>query len=208
MTSSACSSLVLGITGGIACGKSEVGRFLGEMGFAVCDADHLAHDLMKKETPVYRQVIDHFGIHILSHDGEIARPILGKIVFENSTERNALNGIVHPAVRERLADWIAEKRCRGERAAGLVPLLFESGMETLDWDAVLCVTSPEKQILQRLEDRGIGFDEAGLRIRAQMPLAEKEHLADVVVPNLGTLEELKESIRIVVENVGAKKAGL
>lgn len=208
MTSGSCSSLVFGITGGIACGKSEVGRILGEMGFAVCDADLVAHDLMKKGSPVYRQVVDHFGICILSDDDEIARPILGKIVFKDQAERDALNRLVHPAVREKLSDWIAARRQQGENAAGLVPLLFESGMETLDWDAILCVSSNKEQVFERLEGRGVGRDEAEQRIRAQMVLVEKERRADFVVPNVGTLDELKQSIRNIVENVMAERAGL
>ncbi|MCF7863909.1 MAG: dephospho-CoA kinase [Kiritimatiellales bacterium] len=199
---------MLGITGGIACGKSEVGRILGEMGFAVCDADQVAHDLMGKGTPVYRQVVDHFGTRIVSVDGEIARPILGEIVFENPQEREALNGMVHPAVRDRLAGWIAEQRGLGANAAVLVPLLFESGMDTLDWDAVICVSSPEKQVFHRLEKRGMGHIQAEQRVRSQMLLAEKEKRADLVVPNQGTLGELKESIRNAVANVMAERAGL
>lgn len=208
MTSGARNSLVLGITGGIACGKSEVGRILGEMGFAVCDADQVAHELMGKGTPVYRQVVDYFGPCIVSADGEIARPVLGKIVFENPGEREALNGMVHPAVRERLEGWMTRQRGLGKNAAVLVPLLFESGMDTLEWDAILCVSSLEKQVFQRLEKRGMERVHAEQRVRSQMPLAEKERRADLVVPNHGTLGELKEATRKAVEKVLAERAEL
>ncbi len=126
--------VAVGVTGGIACGKSEVGRILDNMGFAVCDADRIAHDLMEKGTPVFSQVVDHFGTSILAENGEISRPILGKIVFENPAQREVLNGLVHPAVRESLAGWIDQMRSEGQRSAVLVPLLFESGMQDLDWD--------------------------------------------------------------------------
>ena len=205
MMGHAHTSLALCITGGIACGKSEVGRILGEMGFEVCDADHVAHGLMAKGTPVYRQVVARFGQHILSDDGEISRPILGKTIFENPAERNVLNGLVHPAVRENLAAWIAGKRHQGKDAAVLVPLLFESGMEVLDWDAILCVSSSEELVFQRLEKRGLVRREAALRLASQMPLAEKERRSDRVVQNLGTLAELENLTRDAVKRVKAKR---
>ena len=198
-------TVVIGITGGIACGKSEVGRVLGECGFPVCDADHVAHRLMRKGTPVFRQTVNCFGEQILAEDGEIARPVLGKMVFENPTRRQELDRIVHPAVREALSMWIAERRSRREPAAVLIPLLFESGMDTLDWDAVWCVSSDEKQVFQRLEKRGLSTREAALRVRAQMPLAEKEKLADRVIPNLGTLNDLESAVRQAVKETAARK---
>ena len=155
--------------------------------------------------PAYRKVVDHFGVGILSRNGEISRAVLGKLVFENPTERQVLNGLVHPAVRECFAAWIAERRRLGERAAGLIPLLYESGMDQLDWDAVLCVSSGEELVLQRLEQRGMNCEEAGLRMRAQMPLAEKEGRADHVVHNNGTLEMLAAATRNTVNQVKAER---
>ncbi len=197
-------ALILGITGGIACGKSEVGRILGEMGFAVCDADLLAHGLMKKGTPVFQRVVDHFGPQILSADGEISRPVLGKIVFEDPAQREQLNRLVHPAVQKALAEWIKDQRVSGSPGAVLVPLLFESGMDELEWDAVLCVSSSEELVFQRLNKRGLDRIEAQARIESQMPLNEKERLADWVVPNQGTLKELEEATRQAVKNCRAK----
>ena len=201
MTIDERNSFVIGITGGLACGKSEVGRILEEMDFSVCDADRVAHDLMKKGTPVYQQVVDHFGTRILSGDGEVSRPLLGTIVFENPAEREVLNGLVHPAVRKNLESWIAEARQNNNNAAILVPLLFESGMESLDWDAVLCISSSEDLILHRLENRGLARNEAELRVASQMQLAEKERRSDYVVPNNRTLEELKQSTRATVNRI-------
>lgn len=193
--------VVLGVTGGIACGKSEVGRILDKMGFAVCDADRVAHGLMKKGTPVFLQVVDRFGTAILSDDGEISRPILGKIVFENPDQREVLNRLVHPAVRESLAGWIDQMRSEGHRSAVLIPLLFESGMQDLDWDAVICVSSRNEDVFQRLEKRGLSREEAEKRIHSQMPLAEKEKLADYIVPNHGALGELELATRKTVDAI-------
>ncbi len=194
-------TMIVGVTGGIACGKSEVGRILGEMGFAVLDADVVARDLMDKGSPVFREVVDHFGERILSSEGEIARPILGKIVFEDSEERGVLNGLVHPAVRKRLSKWISERRAEGRSAAVLIPLLFESGMESLGFDAVLCVSSPEAEVFRRLERRGLSRREAEQRIRSQMPTREKEKRANYVVPNGGTLGELELATRKTVDAI-------
>ncbi len=205
MTGHVHTSLVLCVTGGIACGKSEVGRILGGMGFEVCDADRVAHGLMKKGTPVYRQVLARFGKRILLGDGEISRPILGETVFGNPEERDALNRLVHPAVREKLAGWVAEKRNMGQDAAVLVPLLFESGMETLGWDAILCVSSSEELVFQRLEKRGLTRHGAALRVAAQMPLEKKEQRSDQVVQNLGTLGELEDSTRDAVKRAKAER---
>ena len=205
MTSRMRSCLVLCITGGIACGKSELGRILNGMGFLVCDADREAHALMKKGTPVYRQVVEYFGEGILSDDGEIARPILGEIVFKNPADREALNRLVHPAVQKTLENWIAEKRKQKKDCAVLVPLLFESGMEKLDWDAIICVSSSEKMVSKRLEKRGLDPTEIGLRVGSQMPLAEKEQRSNYVICNDGTLGELKESARVTVHRIKAER---
>lgn len=193
--------VVLGVTGGIACGKSEAGRILAGMGFAVCDADRVAHKRMKKGTPVYVQIVDRFGSCILSDNGEISRPVLGEIVFKDPAQRKILNGLVHPAVREALIEWIAEKRAEKRSAAVLIPLLFESGMQDLDWDSVVCVSSREEDVFRRLESRGLTREDAENRVRSQMPLIEKEKLADHVVPNHGTLGELELAMRKAVETI-------
>ena len=205
MMGSVHTSLVLCVTGGIACGKSEVGRMLGEMGFEVCDADHVAHDLMKKGTPVYQQIVAQFGKQILFENGEISRPVLGEIVFKNPEERSVLNNLVHPAVREKLTAWMTERRHQGNDAAVLIPLLFESKMDVLDWDAVLCVSSSEELVFQRLEKRGLTHEEAALRMMSQMPLEEKEHRSDHVIPNLGTLDELDNFTRDTVKRIKTER---
>lgn len=189
---------ILGVTGGIACGKSEVGRILDHLEFSVCDADFVAHELMQKGTPVFLQVVKCFGPQILTGDGEISRPILGKIIFKNPAQRAVLNRLVHPAVRETLKQWIAEKRKAGQNGAVLVPLLFESGMQDLQFDAVWCVSSQESDIFQRLEIRGLGREEAENRVCSQMPLSEKEKRADCVIPNSGTLGELERVVQHAV----------
>lgn len=201
-------AIVIGVTGGIACGKSEVGRILEAMGFAVCDTDRIAHDLMRKGTIVYDQIVTHFGEKIVSNTGEIIRPTLGKIVFDDPAQRTVLNGLVHPAVRCFLKEWMQQQKTRGQHAAALVPLLFESGMQNLEWDAVVCVSSDEADVFHRLEKRGLKKDEAEKRFHSQLPLAEKEKLADVVIPNVGTLSELELVTRKTVQAIAGQKGKL
>ena len=194
-------SLVLCVTGGIACGKSEVGRILERMGFAVCDADRVAHGLMKKGTPVYQQVVENFGSGVLDDDGEIARPKLGTVVFSQPEKRRLLDQIVHPAVRCEIQRWVGEHRAASDCASVQIPLLFESGMETMDWDAVVCVSSDEALVLKRLAKRGLDPEAAQARILSQMPLAEKEARSDRVIRNSGTLQELEAATRKALENL-------
>ena len=167
----------------------------------MCDADRVAHDLMKKGTSVFTQVVDRFGSQILSDNGEISRPNLGNIVFKNPAQREVLNQLVHPEVRKTLERWVSEKRDAGKNAAVLIPLLFESGMQNLGWDAVFCVSSREEDVFQRLEKRGLSREEAEKRVYSQMPLAEKEKLADRVVPNIGTLGELELAVQKAVQAI-------
>lgn len=194
-------AVVIGVTGGIACGKSEMGRILGGMGFVVSDADRIAHELMAKGTPVYRNIVDCFGATVLAEDGEISRPRLGRIVFENPGQLLQLNQLVHPAVREVLKRWIAERRANSENAAVQIPLMFESGMNDLDWDAIICVSCVEAQVYERLEKRGIDRPAARSRIASQMPLEEKEDLSDYVIDNSGTLGDLEKATRVAVESL-------
>lgn len=194
-------AVVIGITGGIACGKSEVGNILERMGYGVCDADRVAHALMVKGSAVFKNVVECFGDGIVSENGDLSRPALAKIVFEDQERREQLNQLVHPEVRRALMRWIAERRARSEHAAVQIPLLFESGMDDLDFDGIICVSSTEDLVRERLGNRGVMVEEAANRIRSQMPLAEKERLADCVIRNVGSLQELEQATRRALESL-------
>lgn len=197
-------SIILGITGGIACGKTETGRILSSEGFKVLDSDFLAHELMGKGFSVYDAVVQAFGGAILGEDGEIDRGKLGALVFSDPQALCELNRLVHPAVIATANEWVAVCREAQEDAAVLVPLLFEAGW-TEGWDAVICVIAPEDQVFQRLEKRGISQDEARTRIAAQMPLAEKAARAGFVIQNGDTLESLQDRIKELIDTIRAEQ---
>ena len=202
---SVSSSIVLGITGGIACGKSEAGRALSAEGFKVLDCDFLAHELMNSGRPVYSQIVHFFGKDILADDGEIDRKKLGARVFENEEERATLNRLVHPAVITAVDEWIAECRAAKENAAVLVPLLFEAEW-TAGWDAIICISSLADLMIARLmQSRGFTEEEARRRIAAQMPVAEKAARADYAVLNESTLESLHRQIVDLAQRIKSEK---
>ena len=193
-------SIIVGITGGIACGKTETGHVFIEEGFAVLDTDLLAHEVMKAGTSTFEQVVKQFGKTILTVAGEIDRKKLGNLVFDDPAARETLNGLVHPAVIEAAEQWKMEQQ---QDAVILVPLLFEAGW-TQGWDAIVCVSADENVVFQRLEKRELSAEEAQKRIAAQMPLAEKEEKSDFVIRNNETLDALREETVKVVERIRSR----
>ncbi|MGE4490233.1 MAG: dephospho-CoA kinase [Kiritimatiellales bacterium] len=195
-------SIILGITGGIACGKTEAGHILSAEGFKVLDSDFLAHELMAKNRPVYRDVVAFFGQGILAADGEIDRRKLGVRVFGCPQELAQLNRLVHPAVMSEAFGWISDCREQEEDAAVLVPLLFETGW-TDGWDAVVCIAASEEIVFQRLEKRGLSKTEAGQRIAAQWPVEEKAARSDFIIQNDDTLEAFREQMIALMNSIRA-----
>lgn len=193
-------SIILALTGGIACGKSEAGRILSEEGFAVLDTDALAHGAMKSGSAVFKDVVGRFGEKVVGTDGELDRAVLGKIVFDDPAAREDLNRMVHPAVMAAAELWKTEQA--GD-AAVMVPLLFEIGW-TDGWDAVVCVSADEQTVFQRLEKRGLDKNGARKRMAAQMPLNEKEKKSDFILKNNETLDTLRDETLKVLEAVRSR----
>jgi len=193
-------SIILALTGGIACGKSEAGRILAKEGFSVLDTDILAHEVMTAGSPVFEKVLERFGTSIVGTDGEIDRAELGKIVFGDPPAREAINRLVHPAVIEAAEKW--EKSRVGD-AAVLIPLLFEAGWTT-GWDAIICISADEQCVFQRLEKRGLSEEDARKRIAAQMPLREKEKRSDFILKNNETLDALRNETLAVLDAIRSR----
>ncbi len=184
----------VGLTGGIGCGKSEVARILLRDGIAVLDTDEVAHQLMTPGERTYDDVVEAFGKGVLASNGTIDRKILGSRVFQDPLERELLNRLVHPAVRERWQSWLGTRRAENECAVVVIPLLFETGA-TREWTAIVCVSARESLARERLKQRGLSREQIDRRIAAQMPLDEKVACADHVIENNGTLEELEHRVR-------------
>jgi len=198
--------LKIAVTGGIACGKSLVGTCLSEAGFAVWEADDVAHELMQAGHPVHQAVIEQFGDEVVSREGAIDREALGQIVFSDSEARVRLNAIVHPAVKDELARWIRETGNSNTPPRGLavvVPLLYEAGWDR-GWDAVICVFSRGRTQRRRLVANGRSEEDAERRIAAQGPVAEKAALADYVIVNEGTQDTLREQTTRILRRIVEK----
>lgn len=193
---------LIGLTGGIASGKSTVARMLRDAGIDVIDADALAREVVAKGSEGLALIMARFGADILDPEGELDRAKLGARVFADDEARRDLNRIVHPLVAQR-----AQERAQALAAAGRryvvydVPLLFENQLH-LGMAATLLVAVPEEVQIRRLKERdGLDEEAALARIRAQMPLAEKKALATFVIDNSGPLEETARQLSDVWERI-------
>ncbi len=183
---------VVGLTGNIATGKSEVARMLADLGAQVIDADEVAHQVMRPGGPAFRPVVAAFGLGILADDGTIDRSKLGAIVFRDPEAMARLEAAVHPAVIAEVDRRVAEASAQVIVVEAIK--LIEAGMHR-DYDALWVVTAPRALQIERLvEARGLSEAEAALRVDAQPPQEEKVAVADVVIVNDGTLDELREKV--------------
>jgi dephospho-CoA kinase len=182
---------LIGLTGGIASGKSTVGTLLQRAGVDVIDADVLAREAVAVGSVGLDAIRARFGDVVIAADGSLDRQALGAIVFADESARRDLNAIVHPEVARRAADRLASLRDRGvDVAVYEVPLLFENGLDAM-MDATILVACPEEVQLQRLMVRdGLSSDAAHARIASQMPLEEKRRRAGFVIENDGSLDAL------------------
>jgi dephospho-CoA kinase len=190
--------LRVGLTGGIATGKSTTLRRWQQAGAAGIDADELAHRALAPHTPTWDEVVHTFGRGILNSDATVNRPKLGEIVFADEQKRLALNRIVHPAVRQM---WTEEmQRLEGdgktEVVVASVPLLYEVAAEA-EFDCVVVVGCSEQTQLERLKQKGLNEAQARARIRAQWPLQKKMDRADFVIWNDGSLRVHAEQADII-----------
>ncbi|ASN39101.1 dephospho-CoA kinase [Arthrobacter sp. 7749] len=190
--------LNVGLTGGIAAGKSAVAALLVKHGAVLIDADAIARAVVEPGTPGLAAVVAAFGQDILTPAGALDRPALGTLIFSDTAARLKLNSIVHPLVRAQ-----AEKlRADAVEQAVIVqdiPLLVESG-QAGNFDLVIVVAAPLEQRLQRMvHERGMSVEDAKARIAAQATDEERAAVADIVITNSGTLEELQHHVDSVWE---------
>lgn len=186
---------VIGLTGGIATGKSTAAGILRGFGAFVIDADQVAHQVTAPGEPAVAAIARQFGPEFVRADGSIDRARLAGVVFADDGERQKLNAIIHPLVRAKMQAMIGTARESGELATVLdVPLLVESG-GAYGTDEVWLVYVPEPVQIERLMSRNkLTREEAMLRIAAQMPIEEKRRYADVVLDNTGDVDALRRQL--------------
>ncbi|WNF21980.1 dephospho-CoA kinase [Mesobacillus jeotgali] len=200
-------SLVIGLTGGIASGKSTVSAMFTDMGITVIDADIEARLAVEPGEKAYNEIVSHFGKDILEEDRTINRPKLGEIIFNNEEKRLLLNSIVHPAVRERMAEKRKKAEADDEKAVVLdIPLLFESKLTGLVEKIIVVYVDEQTQLERLMKRNGFSEEEASSRIRSQMPLKDKVGLADAVIDNSGSIEESKQQLMDILSEWGILRA--
>lgn len=196
--------LKIGLTGGIASGKSEVSAMLRDRDIPVLASDALGHKLIEPGEAAYDEVIKEFGSEILGENDWIDRGKLGAIVFADPAKRAKLNWILHPKILETIRNWFKSLDHPGgpEFAVMEAALIYEANVQKDVDRVVVCWCKPDQQ-MERLLERGLTEEQARRRIAAQMPVDEKKRLADMVIDCSGTLEETQQQ---VAELVGKLKS--
>ena len=190
----------VGLTGGVASGKSTVSAILAELGAIVVDADQLAREVVAPGTDGLAEVVAAFGDEVLTADGALDRPAMGAIVFGDEAKRRSLEAIIHPRVRARGRALEAEAP-EGSVVVHDIPLLAETG-QAQNFDAVIVVDVPtEVQVRRMVELRGMTRAEAEARVAAQAPREKRLAIATHVIDNTGTLEDLRRRVAEVFEDV-------
>jgi len=186
---------IIGLTGGIACGKTTVANMLKELGASIIDADAISHELTAPGGEALPGIREAFGRLVFFPDGTLNREVLAALVFSNEAERETLNKVTHPLILNRLRENIETCRKMGALIVVLdVPLLFEVGAQELA-DITVCTTSPLEVQIERMRTRsGLGREQAMKRIESQMPLSEKEALSDVVLDTNKPTDELQKEV--------------
>jgi dephospho-CoA kinase len=187
--------ILIGLTGNIASGKSEVAKMLADRGATIIDADELAREAVRPETQALRDIVKRWGKDVIKQDGSLDRAELRRIVFADQSELDALNRIVHPGVTRMQDREVARAKERGDPiVVCVIPLLFERNLVD-EFDAIVLVDAPRPLRLERLvANRGLEETEAMNMIAAQMPAELKRARADHCIDNVGSLDDLERSV--------------
>lgn len=184
-------TLTVGLTGGIGSGKTAASDYFASLGVCVVDADVEARRVVEPGSPVLQQIREHFGDEVLTDDGSLNRPWLRQRIFAEPGERQWLESVTHPAIRERIIRQLAA--CRSAYRILVSPLLFESGQDQMT-DRVLLIDVPESVQLSRTQQRdGNSSQQVQAIIDAQMPRAQRQQLADDIIINDQSLKALQQA---------------
>lgn len=197
--------MILGLTGGIATGKSTVTGMLRERGIPVIDADQIAREVVEPGKPAYEAIVRHFGRDILLEDGEINRKKLGEIVFSDEAERQKLNAIVHPEVRRVMREEAEAAEANGADIVFMdIPLLFESKLQYMVEKIVLVYAPADMQLARMMERDELEEEQAQKRLRAQFPIDQKKKDADFLIDNSTTREETERQVEKLLAELRAE----
>lgn len=192
-------TLVIGLTGGIASGKSTVSQMIKEKGIRVVDADIIAKEAVSKGSAALHQIVQTFGEEVLLPNGELNRQQLGAIIFSDEEKRKQLNAIVHPEVRKEMLKQRDEGVSNNETFVVLdIPLLFESKLEGLVDRIIVVYTTPELQLSRLMNRNDLSEEEALNRIHSQQPLEEKCQKADRVIENTKDLAFIRKQLENIL----------
>jgi dephospho-CoA kinase len=194
--------LRVGLTGGIACGKSTVAAMLRDLDMTILDADPLVHEMLESGQPVYEEVVREFGSEILTPDKKIDRAKLGTIVFTDHKRLERLDQIIHPRVMDVIAKWFAVLDRPGGPPVAIIEaaLLIEAGYRG-KLDRLIVVRCDPEQQLARLRARGLTEEQARQRITAQMPSDEKARMADDVISSSGSFEDTRQQVERLADTL-------
>ncbi|GGF86207.1 dephospho-CoA kinase [Paenibacillus albidus] len=196
--------MIMGLTGGIASGKSTVSALLVNKGARLVDADLIAREVMLPGHPVLAAVVEQFGSEILLPDGALDRARLGEIIFRQPEARQMLNELTHPAIRQEIKDRMY--RLHEEDPEGLVivdiPLLYESGLEGLFTEIVVVYVPREIQLARLMERNGLSREQAEERLKAQMDIELKRSKASVVIDNSGDRTQTESQVDHLWDRLG------
>lgn len=199
---------IIGLTGGIASGKSTVGRLLAQRGIPVIDADQLARRVVAPGSPGLADIVRRFGSGILAADGSLDRPALARIVFADPASRRELEAITHPAIAKLAAAELSALKAAGtETVIYMAPLLIEAGLTDRVDEVWVVYADRETQIRRVMARDGATREEAEARLAAQMPMEEKARHGRIVIDNRGTLEELAGQVEDVLARELKRPAG-
>ncbi|HXN99926.1 MAG TPA: dephospho-CoA kinase [Candidatus Acidoferrales bacterium] len=200
--------LRVGLTGGIATGKTTVASMLRDLDVPVLNADTLGHELLEPGQAAYDEIIAVFDEDILDADGKVNRAKLGGVIFADAQKRARLNQILHPRIMEVVQKWFAalDEPDGPELAVVEAALIFEARYNQKLDKIIVCWCLPEQQ-MERLTLRGLSMEEAQQRIAAQMPLADKRKLADEAIDCSGSIEETQRQVNQVAEKLKLSGSG-
>jgi dephospho-CoA kinase len=186
----------VGLTGGIATGKSQALKLFEEAGWLVLSVDSIVGELLKSDTDVQSQLVSRWGKRILNDCGSIDKGVIGQIVFDASSERMWLESILHPIIRSKWISFVLS--CPSDRCMVELPLLFENNLQS-HFNCTISMFAPPSLMLARLRKRGLSDLESQQRITAQMTVYQKAELADYVINSSGEVDFLEKQILVLAD---------